>query len=152
MKKLWRIDAAFLSTATLFELYAGIRDSEKEATETFIQACNILTITVQISKVAGDLYQRQRKQGKTLDAIDRINHAVVIVLCPVTSTARKEALSVMWKHNHHFSCGYYSKNHNGGRNVTEQKKKRDRLLFSIQKLTLSFYCMPLILTLLIPLG
>jgi predicted nucleic acid-binding protein len=82
MKKLWRIDAAFLSTTTLFELYAGMRDSEKESTENFVQACNILPVTSQISMVAGELYRIQRKQGKqgkTLDAIDCINHAVAIV-------------------------------------------------------------------------
>ena len=79
MKKLWRSDAAFLSATTLFELYAGMRESEKEYTEDFIQACNILPITSQISRVAGDLYRAQRRQGKTLDAIDCINHAVAIV-------------------------------------------------------------------------
>lgn len=79
LKKLWRSDSAFLSATTLFELYAGMRASEKESTENFIQACNILPVTSQISRVAGDLYRAQRKLGKTLDAIDCINHAVAIV-------------------------------------------------------------------------
>lgn len=79
LKKLWRSDAAFLSATTLFELYAGMRESEKEDTENFIQACNVLPVTSQISIVAGELYRAQRKHGKTLDAIDCINHAVAIV-------------------------------------------------------------------------
>jgi len=79
MKKLWRTDTAYLTTTTVFELYAGMRESEKESTEYFIKACNLLPITEQISMVAGDMYRQQRKKGRTLDAIDCLNHAVGVV-------------------------------------------------------------------------
>ena len=38
---LWKSNKAYLNILTVYELHAGMRESEKEDTENFINACNI---------------------------------------------------------------------------------------------------------------
>jgi hypothetical protein len=49
----WNNDMAYLSILSVYELYAGMRASEKDVTEDFIHACNVEAVTMQIAKKPG---------------------------------------------------------------------------------------------------
>lgn len=76
---LWDNDAAYLSILSVYELYAGMKDNEKEDTENFIEACNIEPVTIQIAKKAGELYRKFRSQGITLTSLDCLINASAII-------------------------------------------------------------------------
>lgn len=67
---LWEGNKTFLSVLSIYELQAGMRESEKDKTDNFINACNIEVVTEDIAVKAGEVFRHQRKGGITLDPID----------------------------------------------------------------------------------
>ncbi|MCX8026600.1 MAG: type II toxin-antitoxin system VapC family toxin [Thermodesulfovibrionales bacterium] len=76
---LWDNNKAYLSILTVYELYAGMREEEKEYTENFINACNIDFLTMEITKKAGELFREYRKKGITITSIDCLINATAII-------------------------------------------------------------------------
>ena len=76
---LWKTNTAHLSILSVYELYAGMRESEKEATENFITACSIEPVTIGIAEKGGELYRLYRKQGITLTSNDCLIQATAII-------------------------------------------------------------------------
>lgn len=69
---LWKQNIAFLSILSVYELYAGMRTSEQEETDNFIQACHIEPLTIEITKKGGEDYRHWRARGITLTTVDCI--------------------------------------------------------------------------------
>lgn len=86
---LWDHDGAYLSILSVYELYAGMKENEKEDTENFIDACNIEHLTVEIAKKAGELYRKYRGQGITLTALDCLINATAITKGHKIATGNK---------------------------------------------------------------
>ena len=76
---LWDINMAYLSILSAYELYAGMKEDEEEDTENFINACNIEPVTIEITKKAGELYRKYRRQGITLTSLNCLINATAIV-------------------------------------------------------------------------
>lgn len=70
LEQLWNNNKAHLSILSAYELYAGMRATEKDVTEDFINACNIEPVTMQMAKKAGDMYRHWRGKGVTITSID----------------------------------------------------------------------------------
>jgi predicted nucleic acid-binding protein len=70
LEQLWNDDLANLSILSVYELYAGMRTTESDDTENFINACSINQVTMQIAKKAGELYRHWRAKGITITSID----------------------------------------------------------------------------------
>jgi predicted nucleic acid-binding protein len=70
LEQLWKNNIAHLSILSVYELYAGMRATENDVTEDFIDACNIEPVTMQIAKKAGDIYRHWRRKGVTITSID----------------------------------------------------------------------------------
>lgn len=70
MHQSWEENLAFLSILSVYELYAGMKEKEREDTENFISACNIALITPEIALEAGKLYRHYRGKGITLTTTD----------------------------------------------------------------------------------
>ncbi|MBI4683900.1 MAG: type II toxin-antitoxin system VapC family toxin [Nitrospirae bacterium] len=87
---LWDNDTAYLSIISVYELYAGMKDNEKEDTENFIQACNIEPVTIEIAKKAGELYRKFRGQGITLTSLDCLINASAIIRGHKIATRNKD--------------------------------------------------------------
>lgn len=79
LERLWVDDTANLSILSAYELYAGMRNTEKDVTENFIGACNIEPVTMQIAKKAGDIYRHWRSKGVTITSIDCLIAATAIL-------------------------------------------------------------------------
>ncbi len=67
---LWQQGMAYISILTIYELYAGMKIKEQNATDAFIDACNVEPLNSVICKKAGDLYRHYREQGITLTTVD----------------------------------------------------------------------------------
>lgn len=87
---LWDNDLAYLSILSVYELYAGMKDTEKEDTENFINAFNIEPVTVEIAKKAGELYREYRKQGITLTSLDCLINATALIKGHKIATRNKD--------------------------------------------------------------
>lgn len=74
---LWEKERAYLSVLSVFELCAGMKNKEKEATFDFINACVIEPVTHEIAVKGGGLKTIYREKGVTLTAVD----------CLIASTA-----------------------------------------------------------------
>ena len=70
IEPLWFNNVAHLSLLSIYELHAGMKDSEEQYTQFFIHACQIQPLTQVIVAKAGDYYRFQRSQGITLTSID----------------------------------------------------------------------------------
>lgn len=70
---------AYLSILSVYELHAGMKDKEKDHTVSFIDACNIEPLSMEIAQKAGELYRKNRKQGITLTAIDCLINATAVL-------------------------------------------------------------------------
>ncbi len=81
---------AYLSIISVYELYAGMKETENEDTENFINACNIEPVTVEIAKKAGELYRKYRKQGITLTSLDCLINATAIIKGHKIATRNKD--------------------------------------------------------------
>ena len=79
IEQLWKSDIAYLSILSAYELYAGMKEKEKENTEDFIQACHIESITLEIAKEAGKLYREFRSQDITLNSVDTLINATALI-------------------------------------------------------------------------
>lgn len=90
MFSLWDNNKAYLSILSVYELYAGMKDDEKEDTENFINACNIEPVTIEITKKAGELYRKHRGRGITLTSLDCLINATAIVRKHKIATKNRE--------------------------------------------------------------
>ena len=79
LEQLWNNNMAHLSILSVYELYAGMRAIEKDATEDFINACNIEPVTMQMAKKAGDMYRHWRGKGVTITSIDCLIAATAVL-------------------------------------------------------------------------
>ncbi len=79
MHQSWEKNLAFLSILSVYELYAGMKEKEREDTENFISACNIALITPEIAREGGKLYRHYREKGITLTTTDCLIFATVQV-------------------------------------------------------------------------
>lgn len=79
IEPLWDSGLAYLSVLSVYELYAGMRESEKEDTLNFVNACSIEDITGEIALKGAELYKRYRIKGITLTSIDCLIAATAIV-------------------------------------------------------------------------
>ena len=76
---LWVEGQAVLSVLTVYELTAGMRDSEKIPTRNFIEACVIEHVTADIAFKGGELYRKYRATGITLTSLDCLIAATAVV-------------------------------------------------------------------------
>jgi len=83
---------AFLSMLSVYELYAGMRPEEKQATDDFIQACKIEPVTMEIAKQAGIFRFENRQKGITLSIVD----------CIIAETARANNHLVATSNKKHY--------------------------------------------------
>ena len=74
---LWNLSRAYMSVLTIYELYAGMKEKEKESTDNFIGACLIEPVTQEIAAKGGEWRASYREKGITLTAVD----------CLIASTA-----------------------------------------------------------------
>ena len=56
-----------------------MRESEREATTNFINACNVEPVTEEIANKAGELYKHYRKSGTIVDSIDCLIAATAMI-------------------------------------------------------------------------
>jgi predicted nucleic acid-binding protein len=77
--RLWADGQAALSVLSIYELTAGMRDTEKVTTRNFIEACVIEQVTSDIAFTGGELYREYRTQGITLTALDCLIAATALV-------------------------------------------------------------------------
>ena len=89
---LWTDGRAALSVLTVYELTAGMRDSEKGSTLNFTEACVIEQVTVEIAHKGGDLYRRYRAKGITLTSLD----------CLIAATAQVRGYKVATRNVKHY--------------------------------------------------
>ena len=92
LEQLWDSDMAHLSILSVYELYAGMRAPEKEATEDFINACNIEPVTMQTARRAGDMYRHWRAKGVTTTSID----------CLIAATAALKKHKIATRNKDHY--------------------------------------------------
>jgi hypothetical protein len=90
MLGLWDGNTAYLSILSAYELYAGMRDNEAEVTENFVNACIIEPVTIEITRKAGEIYRRYRKEGLTLTSIDCLVNATAVVRGHKIATKNRE--------------------------------------------------------------
>jgi predicted nucleic acid-binding protein len=76
---LWENGAAHLSVLSVYELYAGMRESEKQETENFIQPFMLEWVSPEIAVKGGELFRAYRKKGHTITAIDCLIGATAIL-------------------------------------------------------------------------
>jgi predicted nucleic acid-binding protein len=90
---------AYISILSVYELYAGMREEEEEATEDCISAFHIESVTLDISKKAGKMRFKYRQQGITLS----------IVGCIIAETARtKNHLVATMNKKHYPEVKFYT--------------------------------------------
>ncbi len=75
---LWKTSTAYLSVLTIYELYAGIREKERDKTKDFIDACIIEDTTPEIAVKGGDLRRFYKEKGITLNVVDCLIAATAI--------------------------------------------------------------------------
>ena len=76
---LWRDGQAALSVLTVYELTAGMKESEKVQTHNFIDACTVEQVSQDIAFKAGELYRKYRGKGITLTSLDCLIAATALV-------------------------------------------------------------------------
>jgi len=85
-------NVAFLSILSVYELYAGMRNDEEQATNDFIQACRIEHVSMAIAKKAGAFRFNNRQKGITLSIVD----------CIIAETARANNHQVATNNKKHY--------------------------------------------------
>ncbi len=63
---------------TVAEIYSGMREKEREATEKFLASLEYLSITEPIAKLGGDLRRRHKIHGKNITLPDALITALAI--------------------------------------------------------------------------
>ena len=79
INRLWRDGGAYLSILSVYELYAGMKEKEKEDTDNFIKACDIELIDYAIARKGAELFKKYRKIGISLTTVDCLIAASAIV-------------------------------------------------------------------------
>jgi predicted nucleic acid-binding protein len=79
INQLWQRSEAVLSALSLYELTAGMRETEKAATMNFIGACRVVDVTPEIAVKGGELYRKYRAKGVTLAPIDCLIAATALL-------------------------------------------------------------------------
>lgn len=92
MFSLWDSNTGYLSILSVYELYAGMKDNEIEATDDFTSACIIEPVTLEIAKKGGELYRHYREKGLTLTSID----------CLIMSTALLKGHKIATRNIKHY--------------------------------------------------
>lgn len=73
-----RGDIAGCCCINIAEIFAGMREKEREKTYRFIESLNYFEVTKEIAKLAGEIRQRYFKKGKTLATTDVIIAATAL--------------------------------------------------------------------------
>ena len=89
---LWEVSRAYLSVLTIYELYAGMKEKERESTDDFIGACLIEPVSQQIAAKGGEWSALYREKGITLTAID----------CLIASTALLQGHKIATRNVRHY--------------------------------------------------
>lgn len=76
---LWGNGYAVISVLTVYELTAGMRDTEKAVTLNFIDACAVEVVSSEIAFKGGELYRKYRTKGITLTSLDCLIAATALV-------------------------------------------------------------------------
>src|SRR5450631_1742440 len=76
---MWADGQAVISVLSVYELTAGMKDTEKAATHNFIDACVVEQVITEIAIKAGELYRRYRAKGITLTSLDCLIAATALV-------------------------------------------------------------------------
>jgi predicted nucleic acid-binding protein len=76
---LWDSGQAVLSALTVYEMTAGMRDTEKAVTHNFIDACAVEPVSTDIAFKGGELYRKYRAKGITLTSLDCLIAATALV-------------------------------------------------------------------------
>ena len=79
VNRLWQDGRAALSVLSVYELTAGMRETEKAVTMNFIAACTVLEVTPEIAVKGGELYRKYRAKGITLASLDCLIAATALV-------------------------------------------------------------------------
>lgn len=87
-----KFNSLYISILTVYELYAGMRDSEQQATDDFIRACRIEPVTMEIAQYAGIFRMKQRQKGITLSIVD----------CIIAETARAKGYRIATMNKKHY--------------------------------------------------
>jgi predicted nucleic acid-binding protein len=88
----WDMNRAYLSVLSIYELYAGMKEKERESTDDFIGACLIEPVSQEIAAKGGELRASYREQGMTLTAID----------CLIASTAILQGHKIATRNARHY--------------------------------------------------
>ena len=89
---LWHSNTAYLSLLSVYELHAGMRETESQYTRDFVSACQIHELTLSIVREAGDYYRFHRSRGLTLTAID----------CMIYLTAKHNNFKLLTRNFKHY--------------------------------------------------
>jgi predicted nucleic acid-binding protein len=89
---LWKANRAHLSVISIYELYAGMRPKEKDATDAFIEACIVEPVTPETARTAGELFRHSRQKGLTLGSVD----------CLILATAKVKGFRIATRNTKHY--------------------------------------------------
>jgi predicted nucleic acid-binding protein len=89
---LWDLSRAYMSVLTIYELYAGMKEKERESTNDFICACLIEPVTQEIAAKGGEWRASYREKGITLTAVD----------CLIASTALLQGHKIATRNVRHY--------------------------------------------------
>jgi predicted nucleic acid-binding protein len=92
IEPLWTYGEAYLSLLSVYELHAGMKESEAEYTQSFISVFRLLQLTFEVVKEAGDYYRFHRSHGLTLTAID----------CMIYITAKHNNFKLLTRNLKHY--------------------------------------------------
>lgn len=92
MEGLWEQDMAHLSILSVYELLAGMRPKEEEATMAFIEACHIQGLEIPTAEKGGKIFRTYRQKGFTLTSID----------CLIMATAVLKNLKIATRNVRHY--------------------------------------------------
>jgi predicted nucleic acid-binding protein len=92
LPRLWETNRAYLSVLTIYELYSGMKEKEREPTEDFISACLIEPISQEIAAHGGEWRARYRQKGLSLTAVD----------CLIASTAILQGHKIATRNIRHY--------------------------------------------------
>ena len=89
---LWDLGRAYLSVLSIYELYAGMKERERESTDHFISACLIEPVSQEIATRGGEWRAFYRDKGITLTAGD----------CLIASTALLQGRKIATRNLRHY--------------------------------------------------
>ncbi len=89
---LWNLSQAYLSVLTIYELYAGMKEKERESTDHFIGACLIEPVSQEIAARGGEWRAFYREKGIPLTAVD----------CLIASTALLQGHKIASRNVRHY--------------------------------------------------